>query len=65
MELQVAGTRKQEVSMTRMSRLTRLALRYLPLLVVSLELIKVVVELVSKVVNYDRPVRKFRLLVRA
>ena len=65
MELQVAGKRKQEVSMTTKSRLTRLALRYLPLLVVSLELIKVVVELVSKAVNYGRPVRKFRLLIRA
>ncbi len=49
--------------MTKMSRLTRLARWYLPLLVSSLELIKVVVDLVGKAVNYGRRISKFRVLI--
>lgn len=42
-------------------RKTILAPERLALLVVSLEIIKVLLELLSKVVNYGRPIRQLRI----
>lgn len=44
-------------------RLIDLVCKYLPSALVALEVLEKIVELVSKVVNYAGPVRKFRLLV--
>ena len=48
------------------SRLTRLVYRWLPLILLVLELINVVADLVNKAVNYNaRRVREFQLSVSA
>lgn len=44
--------------MTQKSRLRRLARKWMPMVKLILELTIEVVKLVSKVVNYGRPVRK-------
>jgi hypothetical protein len=57
-ELQVADDGNKEQSMAKQSRLRRLACKWMPTMKLILELSIEVVKLVSKVVNYDRPVRK-------
>jgi hypothetical protein len=57
-ELQVADDGNKEQSMTQKSRLRRLARKWMPMVKLILELTIEVVKLVSKVVNYGRPVRK-------
>lgn len=49
--------------MKKRSRKTNLA-QELALLVVSLEIIKLVIEILSKVVNYDRTLRQCRLYIQ-
>lgn len=49
--------------MRKKSTLTDLVHRYLPLIIVILEVTNQVLELVNKVVNYARPIPKLRILV--
>lgn len=52
--------------MDAMSRLTRLVYRWLPVILLVLELINVVADLVNKAVNYNaRRVREFQVSISA
>ncbi len=62
-ELQVAEGRTRRKSMAIKSFLSNLAHGPLVGIVLILEFINVVLELLSKVVNYARPVRKFHSFV--
>ena len=62
-ELQVADDGNKEQSMAKQSRLRRLARKWMPTVKLILELSIEVVKLVSKVVNYARPIRKLYALV--
>lgn len=61
MELQVAvGRSTMEVSMSKPSKLNRLARKWLPVVYLAILIANQFAELVSKVVNYASPLRKLQ-----
>jgi hypothetical protein len=64
MELLVAGSIATEMSMRTKPKLIDLVCKYLPAIVVTLEVINQVLELVNKVVNYGSPLSELRLFIR-